>query len=179
MADSRIWAVAKTAVLAGLFTAFFLIFLPSWIGLFHFTFDFHGWHALRLIGLVPLAVGAGIGLRCVFDFAWTGHGTPAPVDPPRHLVVGGFYRYVRNPMYVGFGLMLVSAWLVFGVLRPLALICAVVLAAGIHLFVRYYEEPTLQRKFGADYEEFCRNVPRWLPRRTPWEPREKAAGLGA
>jgi protein-S-isoprenylcysteine O-methyltransferase Ste14 len=169
MTDSRAWAVAKVAVLAALFIAFFFLYLPTWLGLFHFTLDFHGWRALRLLGLAPLLVGAIIGLRCVFDFAWTGRGTPAPIDPPRQLVVSGFYRYVRNPMYVGFGLALISAWIVVGELRWLALICAVVLAAGIHLFVMFYEEPTLRRKFGADYDDFCRNVPRWIPRLHPWE----------
>ncbi len=179
MQHSRAWAVTKVAMMAALFIAGFFIYLPWWRGVLHLTVNFHGWHALRLLGLVPLLAGAMVGLRCVFDFAWTGRGTPAPIDPPRRLVVRGFYAYVRNPMYLGFALAILGAWVVFGAGRWLALICAAVLVAGVDLFVRFYEEPTLRRKFGADYEKYCRNVPRWRPRLKPWIPeRAEAAQAG-
>ena len=89
--------------------------------------------------------GAGIYLWCAYDFAVKGLGTPAPIDRPRVLVVKGLYRFTRNPMYIGVAAML-----------------AVLL--GFHVFVRLYEELTLRRLFGAQYEGYCRAVPRWLPR---------------
>jgi protein-S-isoprenylcysteine O-methyltransferase Ste14 len=88
--------------------------------------------------------------------------------PPQRLVVVGFYRYVRNPMYVGFFVGLLSLWVVFGRASQSALIVALVAVVGVALFVRLYEEPTLRMKFGADYDEYCRNVPRWVPRMCAW-----------
>ena len=81
----------------------------------------------------------------------------------------GFYRYVRNPMYVGFFVGWAGLWVVFGRVNALAIgvVCAALLATV--LFVLLYEEPTLRRKFGADYEEYCRNVRRWVPRLHAWE----------
>jgi protein-S-isoprenylcysteine O-methyltransferase Ste14 len=104
----------------------------------------------------------------VWDFGRTGHGTPAPIAPPKRLVVVGFYRYVRNPMYVGFLTGWTGLWVVFGRtnLAAIGLACLALLA--VHLFVLGYEEPTLRRMFGAQYEEYSRNVPRWLPRLSPW-----------
>jgi protein-S-isoprenylcysteine O-methyltransferase Ste14 len=89
--------------------------------------------------------------------------------PPKRLVVVGFYRYVRNPMYVGFFVGWAGLWVVF---RRASLTAIGVVAAGIlatALFVLLYEEPTLRRKFGAEYEEYCRNVRRWVPRLRAWE----------
>ncbi len=175
MPESRAWAITKVAVVAAVSLAGFFIYLPLWLGLLHLTVDFHGWRALRLLALGPLLAGAMVGLRCVFDFAWTGRGTPAPIDPPRRLVVRGFYAHVRNPMYLGFGLAIFGAWVVFGGPRWPALIGAAVVVAGVDLFVRFYEEPTLRHKFGADYEQYCRNVPRWWPRLRPWIPERAGA----
>ena len=141
-------------MVAGLSIALFIIYLPWWLALLHFTVNFQGWHALRLLGIVLLLAGAMVGLRCVFDFAWTGRGTPAPIDPPRRLVVRGFYAYVRNPMYLGFALAILGAWVVFGAGRWLVLMLAFALVVGVDLFVCLYEEPVLRYKFGAAYEEY-------------------------
>ena len=84
-----------------------------------------------------------------WDFGWTGHGTPAPVAPPKRLVVVGFYRYVRNPMYLGFAVGWIGLWVVFGHANPVAIAAVVALALGVHLFVVFYEEPTLRKKFGG------------------------------
>lgn len=167
--DSRALALAKTLVFAGLFITLFLYWLPTWLDLLRPNFNFHGRNAFRLGGLVLFIPGLLVALRCVFNFVWTGHGTPAPFDPPRRLVVQGFYRYVRNPMYVGFGSAIVGAWILFGRLRWEAVAVMALIATATHLFVVFYEEPTLRRNFGADYEEFCRNVPRWRVRLKPWE----------
>jgi protein-S-isoprenylcysteine O-methyltransferase Ste14 len=85
------------------------------------------------------------------------------------VVVVGFYRYVRNPMYVGFLAGWTGLWVVFGRSNLAAITVACLVVLGVHLFVLGYEEPTLRRMFGAEYEEYCRNVPRWLPRVRPWE----------
>jgi protein-S-isoprenylcysteine O-methyltransferase Ste14 len=83
------------------------------------------------------------------------------------LVVVGFYRYVRNPMYVGFYIGWLGLWIIFGRanLTAIAVACAIVLAVA--LFVMLYEEPTLRKKFGPDYDQYRKNVPRWLPRLHP------------
>lgn len=121
----------------------------------------------RWLGVPPMAVGAACWLRCAWDFAFHGRGTPAPIDPPKVLVARGPYRVVRNPMYVSVGLVLVGEALLFESL--ILLVYALLLGLGFHLFVVCYEEPTLRRKFGAAYEEYCRAVPRWIPevRRRP------------
>ena len=104
----------------------------------------------------------------VWVLGGTGHGTPAPIAPPQKLVVVGFYRYVRNPMYLGFFAGWIGLWVVFGRANVVAMGVAFVLALGVALFVLLYEEPTLRKLFGADYEEYCRNVRRWVPRMQPW-----------
>ena len=94
-------------------------------------------------------------------FALKGLGTPAPVFPTRHLVVSGLYRYVRNPMYLAVVAVIVGQGLLFGDVRVLEYALIPWLAA--HLFVLFYEEPTLRRSFGAEYEIYRANVPRWIP----------------
>jgi protein-S-isoprenylcysteine O-methyltransferase Ste14 len=94
-----------------------------------------------------------------------GRGTPAPFDPPRRLVIRGPYRFVRNPMYIGAGLALSGAALFYESLPLLIYGGAFLLAC--HLFVLSYEEPTLKRTFGPDYEAYCHRVRRWWPRLRP------------
>ena len=111
-----------------------------------------------------------VALRCAWDFGWTGRGTPAPVAAPQRLVVG-FYRYVRNPMYIGFAAAWIGLWNVFGHANPAEIAVVAAVALGVHLFVVFYEEPTLRKKFGEGYEEYCRNVNRWSPRERGWDGR--------
>jgi protein-S-isoprenylcysteine O-methyltransferase Ste14 len=99
-------------------------------------------------------------------FAWKGLGTPAPVFPTRHLVVSGLYGFVRNPMYVAVVSAIFGQALLFASL-PLAGYGALVWVC-FHAFVVLYEEPTLRKSFGTEYELFVANVPRWIPRVTPW-----------
>ena len=118
--------------------------------------------AAAVLAEVVFAVGAAIYLWCLWDFATFGRGTPAPIDPPRKLVVRGLYRYVRNPMYVGV-LTMILGWVLFFPARDLA-VYGLVVAAGFHLFVVLYEEPALRRRFGGEYDEYRAQVGRWLPR---------------
>ena len=114
------------------------------------------------IGLLLIGVGAAVYLWCAAHFTFTGRGTPAPIDPPRVLVAKGPYRLVRNPMYIGVWLVLVGEAVVFGSLRLVRY--AFLVALLFHLVVILYEEPVLRKKFGPAYEEYCRSVPRWIPR---------------
>jgi protein-S-isoprenylcysteine O-methyltransferase Ste14 len=114
-----------------------------------------------LAGLAMIAAGGSILVWCIWDFAWQGRGTLAPVDPPRELVVRGLYRYVRNPMYLG-ALIALGGQVI--VSRSTALFWyAVGWFLAVHLFVVFYEERTLRRRFGAAYEEYSRTVHRWVP----------------
>jgi protein-S-isoprenylcysteine O-methyltransferase Ste14 len=106
--------------------------------------------------------GGMILLWSFWNFLHEGHGTPAPMDPPKELVVVGFYRYVRNPMYVGIIFILIGYFLWFGFWSLLIYTASVFIV--IHAFVVFHEEPTLKRKFGAIYEDYLRRVPRWIPR---------------
>ena len=99
---------------------------------------------------------------CARDFVVRGGGTPLPVEPPRELVVGGLYRNVRNPMYVGGLLIQAGTILWYGSLAQVGY--WFLLFAGVGLFVRLYEEPYLRTTFGMAYEEYCHRVPRWIPR---------------
>jgi protein-S-isoprenylcysteine O-methyltransferase Ste14 len=114
------------------------------------------------LGLVAMLLGAAIYLWCAWDFAFAGRGTPAPIDPPRELVVRGLYRFVRNPMYVGVLLALVGEAALF---RSVSLLVyAALVFMAVHLFVVLYEEPTLQRQFGESYARYRHSVPRWISR---------------
>ena len=116
-----------------------------------------------LLGLLLIAAGVALYVATAFwGFALRGKGTPAPIDPPKKLVVEGPYRVVRNPMYWAVACVMMGEALAF---RSMALAeLAIAFFAGTILFVLLYEEPTLRRKFGAEYEVYCRQVPRWLPR---------------
>jgi len=111
----------------------------------------------------PLWAAGGIILLWSFwNFLIQGRGTPAPIDPPKELVVTGFYRYIRNPMYVGIFLILLGHFLWF---QSIWLLVYMVIAfLTVHLFVILYEEPTLKRTFGAAYEGYIKRVPRWIPK---------------
>lgn len=158
-------AIASLAVGAGFFALWFWL-LPQWLG---FTVEAAGGARWRWVGAAPSLLGFAVALRCVWDFGWTGRGTPAPLAPPKRLVVVGFYQHVRNPMYLGFAMGWIGLWVVFGHADPRLIAAVAAVALGVHLFVIFYEEPTLRRIFGGEYEEYCRNVRRWWPRMRGWE----------
>jgi protein-S-isoprenylcysteine O-methyltransferase Ste14 len=112
------------------------------------------------IGAGLFVCGAAIYLWCAWDFVVKGLGTPAPIDAPRVLVVQGLYRFTRNPMYVGVFTMILGQALYYASTRIALYGCGMLTAA--YFFVVFHEEPTLRRLFGAQYEEYCRRVPRWI-----------------
>ena len=107
-------------------------------------------------------IGGVILLWSFWNFLREGRGTPAPVDPPKELVAVGFYRYVRNPMYVGILAMIIGHFLRFGYWN--LLVYLVIVFISFYSFVTFYEEPALKKKFGAAYEDYLRRVPGWIPR---------------
>jgi protein-S-isoprenylcysteine O-methyltransferase Ste14 len=167
--EGPLWTLVSLLVGSGFFALWFWL-LPRWL---NFVVDLHGVSALRLVALVPSVLGFSVALRCIYDFGRTGHGTPAPMVPPQRLVVVGYYRHVRNPMYVGFFAGWLGLWTVFGRATWATVIAAAAVVLSVHLFVMFYEEPTLASKFGRDYEEYCRNVRRWLPRVRAWREEER------
>ena len=159
-------ALASLAVGAAFFALWFWL-LPQWLG---FRPDATAGAPWRWLGAIVSVPGFAVALRCIWDFGWTGRGTPAPMAPPQRLVVVGFYRYVRNPMYLGFYVGWAGLWIVFGRANLTAIFWACVVVLGVALFVIFYEQPALRTKFGADYEEYCKHVHPWIPRLRPWSP---------
>jgi len=146
---------------------FFLIFVPGlFVGYVPFAFLMNGSYIdtgfLIYLALPLWVVGGVMILWCFWDFLVKGKGTPAPIDPPKELVVTGLYNYVRNPMYVGVLLMLIAHFLWFGFVALLVYLVFFFLA--FHIFVLRYEEPTLKKMFGKAYEAYIRRVPRWIPK---------------
>lgn len=155
-------ALAKTLLFTVLVPATVAIYVRRRILLSRSREDALPIGPLRYVGAALLAAGAAVYLWCAWDFSTAGDGTPAPIDPPRSLVVRGLYRYVRNPMYIGILLLLAGEALLFQSRSLLGY--AGIVFFFFFLFVVAYEEPALARKFGQDYERYCDRVPRWIPR---------------
>ncbi len=120
----------------------------------------------QVAGAVVLVCSVAVLVHSFARFVIEGRGTPAPVAPTERLVVGGLYRYVRNPMYVAVvGAILGQAFLL---MRPVLLAYAALVWAVVASFVRWYEEPTLVRQFGAQYAAYRTGVRAWIPRLRPW-----------
>lgn len=168
-ADNRVeqyWSAVAAQLVGLAFLGLWFWLLPGWLGFRLEAAREAGW---RWLAAIPSVLGFAVAMRCIWNFGWTGHGTPAPMAPPRRLVITGFYRYVRNPMYLGFALGWIGLWEIFGHAHVRAIVAVLAVALGVHLFVFLYEEPTLRAKFGADYEAYCRNVHRWWPRLHGWD----------
>jgi protein-S-isoprenylcysteine O-methyltransferase Ste14 len=156
------FAFVRTLVYASLFAALLLVFLPArlleWSGVTRPAVL----GGAQMVGGLLTLLGGSLALWCVLTFATIGRGTPAPFDPPRRLVVSGPYRRVRNPMYLGAVLALAGAAVFYGSAALFAYAALFLLSA--HLFVTRWEEPTLARTFGADYEAYRAGTGRWVPR---------------
>jgi protein-S-isoprenylcysteine O-methyltransferase Ste14 len=118
--------------------------------------------SLRWAGLILIAAGLVVVLEAFARFAWVGLGTPAPVAPTRTLVVSGFYRFVRNPMYIAVMALIFGQAILFGSWG--VALYGVAVVAAFHTFVTLYEEPTLRATYGEAYDAYCAATPRWIPR---------------
>jgi protein-S-isoprenylcysteine O-methyltransferase Ste14 len=151
--------VLKTIVFTIFVPGTVAVLVPWWIaGGFHNP----GTEFLTWLGGVGIVLGASIYFRCAWEFAVRGLGTPAPIAPTQFLVTTALHRHVRNPMYLGVALIIFGEAVVFRSLYVAVYAVAMLLTA--HVFVVFYEEPTLRRQFGEEYENYRRTVPRWLPR---------------
>jgi protein-S-isoprenylcysteine O-methyltransferase Ste14 len=117
---------------------------------------------LQILGIVLIAAGTAVLLAAFGRFVVEGIGTPAPVAPTEHLVVGGLYRYVRNPQYLAVSSTILGQAMLLG--QPGLLLWLAIFAATVAAFVHGYEEPTLLARYGAEYDAYRRDVPRWMPR---------------
>jgi protein-S-isoprenylcysteine O-methyltransferase Ste14 len=166
-AKARVSAALGTAIFLFVAPGTFAAFMPWWMTRWQVHASFPGFTIVRAIGALLIVAGM-IGLLDAFArFALQGIGTPAPIYPTRRLVVTGSYRYVRNPMYIALVSLVLGQALFLGDIHVLIYgLCFWLLT---HLFVLLYEEPTLRRSFPEDYAAFTANVPRWIPRLTPWQ----------
>ena len=160
--------IVRTAVSAVAKTLVFTVFVPGTVA------GYVPWR-LRQDAAVPvsgaeewaaitvIAIGIAIYLHAAFwGFALIGGGTPAPIAPTKILVVKGLHRFVRNPMYIGVALVIGGqAWLFHSLHIAIYMVCMLLTA---HLFVVFYEEPTLRKQFGGEYDRYRASVPRWIPR---------------
>ena len=157
LGSALFFAVAPSTV-AGL--------VPWWITRWEFRPPFFDLDATRAVGILLIVAGLPGLVDSFARFALQGLGTPAPIAPTQNLVVTGLYRYVRNPIYVALVAVILGQVALFGDQRLLAY--GVLVWLAFHAFVVGYEEPVLVRRFGTEYEDFRANVPRWIPRLTPW-----------
>ena len=159
-AGSAVFFALAPGIVAGL--------VPWWLTGWRPGAPLSHWLPVRLLGILILLIGTALLVHAFARFVVEGLGTPAPIAPPTHLVVGGLYRYVRNPMYVAvIATILGQALLLW---RPVLLGYAALVAAAMVAFVIGYEQPALTRTFGNEYTAYRRAVPGWWPRLTPWRP---------
>jgi protein-S-isoprenylcysteine O-methyltransferase Ste14 len=163
-------SIRRSVIVSLLFGAFggpgiVIVYLPFWITRFRVPADEPVWQMILAGALILLGVAPGI--ESARRFIYAGRGTLMPTVPTEHLVVSGFYRYVRNPMYTGVLFALAGEAILFES-RSLVVYIAIVWLI-VHLFVCFYEEPTLTRTYPEEYRRYKQHVPRWLPRLTPWE----------
>ena len=155
-----VFFVLAPGVVAGL--------VPWWLTSWDMREPLRHWAPLRAVGVVLLAAGIVVLVHAFVRFVVEGVGTPAPVAPTQHLVVGGLYRYVRNPMYLAVLAVIAGQALVLGQL--ILLLYAAAVAVAFVAFVHWYEEPTLLAQFGAEYKAYRCAVPAWRPHLRPWKP---------
>jgi len=160
--------VRSTRLRAAAGTSVFLVIAPGVVaGVVPWLLT--GWESsgppawLAAIGWVLIALGAGVLLEAFARFVVEGVGTPAPPAPTQKLVVGGLYRYVRNPMYLAVAAVILGQAAVLG--RWVLVAYALVFGAVVWSFVHWYEEPALRRQFGSAYDDYVHAVPGWWPRR--------------
>jgi protein-S-isoprenylcysteine O-methyltransferase Ste14 len=158
-AGSALFFAIAPGVVAGL--------VPWWLTRWQVRGPLAHWAPLRLAGLIMLIAGATVLVQAFARFVTEGHGTPAPAAPTQRLVIGGLYRYVRNPMYLAVVAAITGQALALG--QPILLAYAAAVWITTAAFARWYEEPALTRQFGAQYQAYRHSVPAWRPRTRPWK----------
>jgi len=158
----RFWASLGSLVFFIIAPGTILGLIPWSLTHWHIGPPFLGIEVLRWVGVALIVLGLLPLLSSFARFAWDGLGTPAPIAPPTRLVVTGFYRHVRNPIYVALLVILLGEALLFGAER--VAVWGVLFWMFTFAVVVIVEEPALSQQFGTEYETYCRNVPRWLPR---------------
>jgi protein-S-isoprenylcysteine O-methyltransferase Ste14 len=140
--------------------------IPRWI----ISWDFHLFPleigVFRFIGLAPIILGIVTMMGFIWGWILSASGSPLPLDLPKELIVRGSYRFVRNPMYVGYLLILFGEILLFK--SSTLSLYLLMFFLFLHMFVVFVEEPMLKHKFGESYEQYCKSVPRWIPRLKPF-----------
>jgi protein-S-isoprenylcysteine O-methyltransferase Ste14 len=164
----RSMAATGTAVFFALAPGTVAGLVPWWLTGWRLGRPLADWAPLRVLGALLVGAGLGVLVHAFVRFVVEGLGTPAPVAPTERLVVGGLYRHVRNPMYLAVVAAIVGQALLLWqwVLVPYAAVVAVAFV----VFVLGYEQPSLQRQFGSQYDAYRRAVPAWWPRLRPWRP---------
>lgn len=165
-ADARVRSILGSALFLIVAPGTVAGLAPWWISGWQARPPFWRVPVLPALGVLLVVVGVAVLLDSFFRFAVFGQGTPAPVLPTRKLVVVGWYRYVRNPMYLAVFSLIIGQGLILSDFRLLEY--GIVVWFCFHVFVLAYEEPTLRRTYGGEYDQFCANVPRWLPRLDAW-----------
>src|SRR5215831_10829481 len=155
----RFWPIVNTLLFTIFVPGTVAILIPRWL-VGGFPRPQSG--VLTWVGALAFVIGAAIYFRCAWEFAARGLGTPAPIAPTKFLVTTGLHRYVRNPMYIGVALAILGEAALFRSMHVAQYAAIMLLVA--HVFVVFYEEPTLHRQFGESYEQYRKAVPRWIPR---------------
>lgn len=158
-AGSVLFFAVAPGVVAGL--------VPWWLTGWQLRGPLAHWAPVRAAGLIMLVLGVIVLVQAFARFVSEGRGTPAPVAPAEFLVIGGLYRYVRNPMYLAVVAVITGQGLALG--QPALLGYAALVWVTVASFVRWYEEPALARQFGGQYQAYRRAVPAWRPRTRPWQ----------
>ncbi len=158
--SSTAWLFAKASLFTLLVPGSVVVLVP-YLFLADLSLSAIDFLGVGLLGLPPLVLGAALYLRCAYDFAWSGRGTPLPIDAPSQLVISGPYRYSRNAMYVGILTILAGEALLYRDLQLLFYLLGMTVLFNIIIFG--YEERVLRRQFGEAYARYCETVPRWIP----------------
>ncbi len=162
----RFWAALGSLAFFVIAPGTLAVYVPGLITHWRLKPAFFGIDALRVVGAALVVLGLIAIVESFARFVWKGFGTPAPVAPPTRLVVTGFYRWVRNPIYVGLIAISIGEALILGDDRML--VYAAILWLFFHVWVVGIEEPALSASFGEEFATFKAHVPRWLPRLRPW-----------
>ena len=140
----------------------FIVAVPAWLRHVVHEAGPSPWGIAQWVGAWLIANGAGLMGWCVYLFVVAGQDTPVPWDPPKRFVLSGPYRFVRNPMALGALMLLAGQALIFESRTGWAY--AVAVGCAVWAFIRFIEEPQLRHRFGQNYTDYCRRVPRWIPR---------------